>query len=565
MSTGCRARTVRRFPVESSAATVYCPLRRRVGEGAWVRRYNGPAAAALGNHSVADVRRWTLRLVGDRPREFGPDFAQALVALARTESDPRVLAQFAASARRFDADTSLAVTLALLGRTDAADDPHIPLLLWWALEKHTESQRDRVVAAFRKASLWDSPIVREHILARLARRYAQSPTPMNQRTLAALLRQAPDGPTRDRLVDGVREALRGRGARGLAESLIAALDETSADSRTDPTRVELRLRSGDRGALVPAIGLITTEPEAGDTSGAIEARRMRVRLIEAVSELGLQETSPVLLDLVGRSTDEAVRSACLAALGRLDAPDLPRGIFATWTRLGGGLRHQALGVLVSRRAWARSLIQAVGASGAISKSEIPDDIVDRLRLFGDDDMTALVVRTFGREKRATTKEKAARITELAATISSGPPGDPTAGRAHYQKLCGTCHKLFAEGGKVGPDLTVQERSNLDNMLLQIVDPSAGIREGYTQFVVVTTGGRTLTGVIVTREGDRIELLDPTGRRIVLPTEQIVVETAQSTSLMPEGLLDGLDENSIRDFFAYFMSSPGGAPNDSEKP
>jgi hypothetical protein len=34
-----------------------------------------------------------------------------------------------------------------------------------------------------------------------------------------------------------------------------------------------------------------------------------------------------------------------------------------------------------------------------------------------------------------------------------------------------------------------------------VDPSAGIREAYTQFVVVTIGGRTLTGVILTREGE----------------------------------------------------------------
>ena len=93
------------------------------------------------------------------------------------------------------------------------------------------------------------------------------------------------------------------------------------------------------------------------------------------------------------------------------------------------------------------------------------------------------------------------------------------------------------------------------MLLQIVDPSAGIREGYTQFVLTTTDGSVLTGWITAREADRIELRDPTtGKRQIIAKDRIADETTLKTSLMPEGLLDGLEESAVRDLMAYFMGA-----------
>ena len=48
-------------------------------------------------------------------------------------------------------------------------------------------------------------------------------------------------------------------------------------------------------------------------------------------------------------------------------------------------------------------------------------------------------------------------------------------------------------------------------------------------------------------------------------EQIAAETAQATSLMAEGLLDGLDAPALRDFFAYFMSSSAAPSKPAGKP
>jgi hypothetical protein len=44
-------------------------------------------------------------------------------------------------------------------------------------------------------------------------------------------------------------------------------------------------------------------------------------------------------------------------------------------------------------------------------------------------------------------------------------------------LRGVSH-VFAEGGRIGPELTGYERIDLDFWLLGVLDPSIEIREGY---------------------------------------------------------------------------------------
>ncbi|MEW6160747.1 MAG: dehydrogenase, partial [Verrucomicrobiota bacterium] len=118
-----------------------------------------------------------------------------------------------------------------------------------------------------------------------------------------------------------------------------------------------------------------------------------------------------------------------------------------------------------------------------------------------------------------------------------------------------CHTLFGEGAAIGPDLTGAERSNLDNMLLSIVDPSVALREGFTLFHVQTKDGRDLVGFITERDGSRLTLRDTAAQLTSISISDIVREEALTASMMPEGLLDDLNEEQVRDFFAYFMSQP----------
>ena len=91
------------------------------------------------------------------------------------------------------------------------------------------------------------------------------------------------------------------------------------------------------------------------------------------------------------------------------------------------------------------------------------------------------------------------------------------------------------------------------MLLHVVNPSAEIREGYESSVVITESGRTLTGIVVEKDSRVVVLRTAEGQRIVLPKDDIEAVNVTGISLMPEGLLDSLNEQEVRDLFAYLRS------------
>ena len=59
----------------------------------------------------------------------------------------------------------------------------------------------------------------------------------------------------------------------------------------------------------------------------------------------------------------------------------------------------------------------------------------------------------------------------------------------------SCHTLYGEGGKVGPDLTGSNRANLDYILLNSVDPSYDVPGAYKTVSVLTVDGRVVNGVL----------------------------------------------------------------------
>src|SRR6185295_3358835 len=101
------------------------------------------------------------------------------------------------------------------------------------------------------------------------------------------------------------------------------------------------------------------------------------------------------------------------------------------------------------------------------------------------------------------------------------------GRALFLKNCQQCHQLYGEGGKIGPDLTGSNRSNLDYLLSNLIDPSAEVAKDYRMSIVTTNDGRVLTGTIVERAGNRITLQTAT-EPIVLSIEDI--ESARESAL-----------------------------------
>src|SRR5262249_55507579 len=147
------------------------------------------------------------------------------------------------------------------------------------------------------------------------------------------------------------------------------------------------------------------------------------------------------------------------------------------------------------------------------------------------------------------------ISRVSSVLQSGV-GSPKAGKAIFSQQCSRCHKLFGEGGEVGPDLTSFNRNDLNTMLLSIIHPSAEIREGYNTNIVITNDGRTITGTLAEQDAQTITLHTTEGASVSIPRSDIEEMEVSKQSMMPEGLLSKYSDQRLRDLFAYLrMTQP----------
>lgn len=489
-------------------------------------------------HVNPHVRRWAVRLVGD-DRSATRAVAEALARRAAEENDAEVRSQLASSAKRLPGATCLAILEALWKHDGDVDDPHIPLLTWWALEAKAESARDDVVRLLSKEAVRRRPMVRKFILPRVVQRWAMAGGEANLTACARLLTAAPD--SAGVLLGGLEKGFAGR-ATGevpapLKRAILAAWERGSGEAR-----LTLGLRLGHGPAVKQALALVADEKAS---------RAARSEAIRIMGEIDLPASVPVLLGLLNNSRDAGLRQDALAALARYPGEKIGKAVLGLVPSEKGAARTAALGLLASRPSWGALLLDAVEAK-KVSAQSVPFEVVHRLSLHKE--LSARVTKLFGKVRAGDPKQKAREMLRVANALKGGK-GDARAGKLVFKNACAKCHKLFGEGGDVGPELTGYERNNPVYWMENVVDPSAVVREEYVTFVVKMADGRTLTGIVAGRDRTTVTLRDQEGRAAKLSRAGIEEMRASPVSLMPEGQMRTMTDQQVRDLFAYLMA-PG---------
>jgi putative heme-binding domain-containing protein len=273
--------------------------------------------------------------------------------------------------------------------------------------------------------------------------------------------------------------------------------------------------------------------------------------VRAFGEVREPAAVPALLAIASSSGPDTLRKAALSSLSSYD--DVSIGVKAVelLPKVTGDVQTAAFTLLASRVTWSVRLLDAV-QSGKVKRASVPDDVANRLRASKDSQVSELAARLLPKPQPVAA-EFQKRIDEIRATLTRAP-GNPYAGEAAFMQRCAACHKLFFKGGNVGPDLTPYQRDNPGTMLLSIVNPSAEIREGFQYYTVETKDGRTLSGFFVDRDNQITVLRSLEGENITLRSSEIVELQPTGRSLMPEGLLEGMTDQELRDFFAYLRIS-----------
>jgi putative membrane-bound dehydrogenase-like protein len=500
------------------------------------------AARWLG-HDGADIRRWVVRLVGDR-RSASPALAARLAAVAATEPDVQVRVQLAASAKRLPSGVALPIIDALTTRSEDAGDPHQPLMVWWALEQHAEAGRDAVLRWVDAGSVWTRPLFRDVLAARLMRRYAMAGGTANLASASRLFERAPDTSSRAVLLEALQAAFEGVPLPALPSVLATALDE---HARTQgESGLVLRLRRGDAGAVDEARAAVL---DASVPTG------VRTQLIRHLGELDGAGNVPTLLRVLSLDQSSAEKRVALQTLARVDNVAVAEGILS---RYGStlpaehGVRSTAERVLAGRPEWAALLLDAVDRA-VVKAREVSPDVVQLMLEHRDAALDVRIRRHWPRIVDAPgVADLAAETTRIKRALAGGT-GTVAAGEVTWTTRCGACHTLFGTGGTIGPDLTGYERQNVDFWIPAIVAPGLEIREGYEHFVANLVGGRVVAGVLADQTPRTVTLRDPDGQTHVLDRAQIERLEGSPVSPMPPGLLDGLSDGQLRDLFAYLMS------------
>jgi putative heme-binding domain-containing protein len=494
------------------------------------------AVECLG-HPEPQVRLWTARLLGD-DRDGSPAIVGQLARSALTEDEVEVRAQLACTAKRLPAANTLAVIANLLRHDEDVREPRLPLLCWWAIESKCQSDRDTVLRLFEDSPFWTLPMVEEHLLDRIARRFAAAGTRKDLLACARLFELSPSRQHSQKLMRGFEEAFKGRALRGLPDELVAAM------ARHDTISPVLRVRRGDPEAIVEALGVVR------DTRAESRQRR---RFIEVLGEIKYAGAIEALLEVITQpDSPDVLLKPALTALLSYDEPRIGDVVAERFSSFSRETQLAALTLLASRPKWGLALAQAVHA-GRIDKSEVPRDVVRQLWRHRESHLAELMSKLWPPPGNPTTAEMSAQLKRFTDVVRGGT-GDPYNGKKLFTAACSACHKLYQQGGQIGPDLTTYQRTDLDALLLHIVNPSAEIREGYEGFVIETTDDRTLTGFLVERDRATVVLRGLDGQNVTLQQQEILEMKAAGLSLMPEGLLDGLPDQQVRDLFAYLRST-----------
>jgi putative heme-binding domain-containing protein len=133
------------------------------------------------------------------------------------------------------------------------------------------------------------------------------------------------------------------------------------------------------------------------------------------------------------------------------------------------------------------------------------------------------------------------------------PGDAARGKEVFKKVCAACHRLEGVGFEIGPNLATLKNRGPETILVNVLDPSREVNPQYLNYVLATTDGRVITGL----------LADETASSVTLKRAENISETvlrvnidelrSSGLSLMPEGMEKDVDPQAMADLIAYLLS------------
>lgn len=499
-------------------------------------------------HQNEHIRAWTVRLLGDEQNISSPVTAQ-FTRIAKDDPSAIVRSQLASTAARIPAKEGLSIIHTLLLRNADAKDPYIPLLLWWAVEQHAVSAIDDVEQRFVKKTAWQQPLIRDVILERLMQRFAAEGTPRTLTACFRLIESASSPIDEQRLLSALDAGLsmiRDYGPKEkplidrIPTDLKLLLAEKWKHTPANLTLVKLNGRLGNRAVVDYALKVVTNDKAK---------QQQRSEMFNILRQFGDASSIEPLLPLLKPDRAPWLQQAAMEVLARYDDNRVGETLLKGYTDYGRNSRTNVRRILFARPEWTKRFLKEIDG-GTYDPREVSLSELSSLSAYKDDSIKALIIKHWGQINSSTAEQKITEIRRVRFNLKT--VGDQKRGQGLFTKHCATCHQLFGEGKKLGPDLTTANRKDLNYLLESIINPNAFIRKEFVSSIVLTQDGRVLTGIVVKETPTQIVLADNKNKHSVVRREDIEEIHNASISLMPEDVLKPLKDQDLRDLFSYLQ-------------
>lgn len=506
--------------------------------------FNEAMALAGLQHDDPYVRLWTVRLIGDQ-NGATPTLVKAIGTLAEQEQHLEVIGQIASTVKRLPAPGAQSILSKLLDNRFIQGDRDNQLLIWWAMEAHAEAHAFSPKALFSSPKIWEKPLVAKFILPRLVKRYMLAGGRANYARVAQLFDLAPSESLALPLFEGLQESLQGNmRLEQLPPALLELMEDYQLKFGEGP--LALLLRQQDEAAI-KEVTEILADPNA--------SHREQLSYLGILGEINAPSVVETLLKIIVHSAySDAIKVACLHTLQHYDLPEIGTAVVKAYPdklRANDRVRRAALQLIASRANWSAEFLSNITDSRQVKREDVPTDIVRQFKLLSDQKLVALLDKIWPEVTIASADQKKKEMQRIMGALETGV-GKRLAGEQVYTQICGNCHRLHSAGGEIGPDLTAYDRRNLRELALNIVDPSAYIREGYVNYLFEMKDGQTIMGTIKDQTDHHYLVKLASGEEQHLSTTQVNKAIPQEQSLMPERLTESLSDQQIRDLLIYIQ-------------
>ncbi|MSU47971.1 MAG: hypothetical protein EXS37_02595 [Opitutus sp.] len=396
------------------------------------------------HHPNQHVRRWAVRLLGDRNSVEAATLAD-LAALAQTDPDVEVRSQLASSAKRLPAGQAFALIRPLLAHDEDAADKHLPLLIWWAIEAKADTGREELLALVRDPDVWKTKIFSTHVAGRIGMRYTADQGPRKHYTLkqgvysewiidrapeylhrnlemcGRLLAAAPTEANAAVLLDGMAKGLTGGRVDLVPGNLKEEIARFWAREQHSASLVTLAARLGRTSAMTEAI--------AATKAGKLNEAELQ-RYVDLFAATAPAEALPLIAGMVRTEKNEQRRAKRLEALGGFDDPAAADVVFDVFPTLTPRLKNTAQRMLSEKPGWALAMLQRMSL-GTFNPGVLSTSNVERIRGHKDGRIGSLLTSYQQRQSDDPVLKLAQQLFED--------------GKTAYALTCAPCHQESGGG------------------------------------------------------------------------------------------------------------------------